>query len=108
LKPGMGINEKATHEPVSPLTKHQLELKVKNLTKYNEELKQEVEEYKVLDRHIKKENAQLKENNCRLQGEHDEVSSNLNKVLCLVQYTPVIKRELKYEASGLDILKPGS
>jgi predicted nuclease with TOPRIM domain len=85
-----------------------LVLKVKRLTKHNEELKQEVEEYKVLDRHIKKENAQLKENNLRLQDEHDEVSAKLNKVLCLIKYTQVIKRELKDEASGLDILKLGS
>jgi hypothetical protein len=69
-------------------------------------LKQEVEEYKVLDKRIKKENAQLKENNRRLQDEHDEVSSKINKVLCLIQYTRVIKRELKDEASGFDILKP--
>jgi predicted nuclease with TOPRIM domain len=62
-------------------------LKVKRITKQNEELKQEVEEYKVLDRHIKKENTQLKENNQRLQDEHDEVSAKLNKVLCLIQYT---------------------
>jgi len=60
------IIEKATHEPVIPLTKHQLVLKFKLITKHNEELKKEVEEYKVLDRHIKKENAQLKDNNCRL------------------------------------------
>jgi glutamyl-tRNA reductase len=81
------ITEKETLEPISSLTKHQLVLKVERLTKQNEELKQEVEEYKVLDRHIKKENAQLKENNRRLQDEHDEVSAKLNKVMCLIQYT---------------------
>jgi hypothetical protein len=37
-------------------------------------LKQEIEEYQVLDRHIKAENAQLKEQNA-------EVSAKLNKVL---------------------------
>ena len=56
--------------------------------------------------HIKKENTQLKGNNCKLQGEHDEVSTKLNKFLHLVKYTPVIKREIKDEASGMDILKP--
>jgi hypothetical protein len=65
-----------------------------------------VEEYKFLDKHIKKENAQLKENNRRLHDEHDKVSTKLNKVICLINYTRVIKRELKDEASGLDILKP--
>ena len=60
------IIEKTVHEPVSSLNKHQLGLKVKNITKQNAGLKQEIEENKVLDRHIKKENAQLKENNYRL------------------------------------------
>jgi septal ring factor EnvC (AmiA/AmiB activator) len=81
------ITEKVLHGPAISMTKHQLELKVKNLTKNNEELKQEIEEYKVLDRHIKKENTQLKENNCRLQGEHDEVSAKMKFFLRLVQYT---------------------
>jgi predicted nuclease with TOPRIM domain len=85
-----------------------LVLKFERITKQNEELKQEVEEYKVLDRYIKKENAQLKEHNRRLQDEHDEVSAKINKVLCLIQYTRVIKRELKDEASSFDILKPGN
>ena len=71
-------------------------------------MKQEVEKYKVLDRHIKKENTQLKENNQRLQDKHDEVFAKLNKVLRLIQYTQVIKREIKDEASGLDILKPSN
>jgi hypothetical protein len=50
------IIEQESHEPVNSLTKHQLGLKVENITKHNEELKQEIEEYKVLDMHIKKEN----------------------------------------------------
>jgi septal ring factor EnvC (AmiA/AmiB activator) len=69
------------------VTKHQLEVKIKNITKQNAGLKQEIEEYKVLDSHIKKDSAQLKENTCRLQGEHDEVSAKLKKVFHLVQYT---------------------
>jgi hypothetical protein len=48
------VTHKSTHEPIIPLTKHQLELKVKKITNHNEELKQEVKEYKVLDRNIKK------------------------------------------------------
>jgi hypothetical protein len=64
-----------------------------------ERLKQEVEEYKVLDRHIKAENAQLKE-------QHAEVSAKLNKVLRLIQYTRVIKKELRSEVSGFNILQP--
>ena len=39
-----------------------------------ERLKQEVEEYKILDRHIKAENVELKE-------KHAKVSTKLNKVL---------------------------
>jgi len=50
------IIEQESHEPVNSLTKNQLGLKVENITKHNEELKQEIEEYKVLDMHIKKEN----------------------------------------------------
>ena len=63
-----------------------------------ERLKQEVEEYKILDRHIKAENAELKE-------QHAEVSAKLNKVLRLIHYTRVIKKELKSEASGVNILQ---
>ena len=64
-----------------------------------ERLKQEVEEYKVLDKHIKAKNAQLKE-------QHAEVSAKLNKVLRLIQYTRVIKKELRSEVSGFNILQP--
>jgi hypothetical protein len=52
-----------------------------------------------LDRHSKVENAQLKEQNV-------EVSSKLKKVLWLIQYTRVIKKELRSEASGFNILQP--
>ena len=61
-------------------------------------LKQEIEEYKILDRHIKAENAELKE-------QHAEVSAKLNKFLQLVHYTRVIKKELKSEASSVNILQ---
>jgi hypothetical protein len=64
-----------------------------------ERLKQEVEEYRVLDRHIKAENAQLKEH-------HAEVSAKLNKVLRLIQYTRVIKKELRSDVYGFNILQP--
>jgi hypothetical protein len=57
------VNEKATLEPVSSLTKHQLVIKIERLQRQNVKLKEEVEEYKFLDRYIKKENAQLKEYN---------------------------------------------
>ena len=64
-----------------------------------ERLKQEIEEYKVLDRHIKAENAQLKE-------QYVEVSARLNKVLRLIQYTRVIKKEMRSEVFGFNILQP--
>jgi hypothetical protein len=60
-------------------------------------LKQEIE-YKILDRHIKAENAELKE-------QHAEVSSKLNKVLRLLHYTWVINKELKSESSCVNILQ---
>jgi hypothetical protein len=61
-------------------------------------LKQEIEEYKILDRHIKAENAELKE-------QHSEVSAKHNKVLRLVHYTRVIKKELKSEDSDVNTLQ---
>jgi hypothetical protein len=63
-----------------------------------ERLKQEIEEYRILDRHIKAENVELKE-------QHAEVSAKLNKVLQLVHYNRVIKKELKSEASSVNILQ---
>jgi hypothetical protein len=84
--------EAITSSPDKSLNKQKLIAKI-------ERLKQEVEEYKVLDRHIKAENAQLKE-------QHAEVSAKLNKVLRLIQYTRVIKKELKSEVSGFNILQP--
>jgi hypothetical protein len=39
----------------------------KDLQKQNQELKQEVKEYQLLDRHIKKENEQLKATSQQLQ-----------------------------------------
>ena len=63
-----------------------------------ERLKQEIEEYKILNRHIKAKNAELKE-------QHAEVSSKLNKVLRLVHYTRVMKKELKSEGSSVNILQ---
>jgi hypothetical protein len=61
-------------------------------------LKQEIEEYHVLDRHIKAKNAKLKE-------QHGEVYAKLNKVLQLIQYTRVIQKELRSEASSFNILQ---
>jgi predicted AlkP superfamily phosphohydrolase/phosphomutase len=49
--------------------------------KQNQELKQEVKEYQLLDRYIKKENEQLKETNQQIQDEHEETSNKLKKVL---------------------------
>jgi DNA repair exonuclease SbcCD ATPase subunit len=84
--------EAITSSPDKSLNKQKLIAKI-------EKLKQEIEEYKVLDRHIKAENAQLKE-------QHAEVSAKLNKVLRLIQYTRVIKKELRSEVSGFNILQP--
>jgi FtsZ-binding cell division protein ZapB len=58
--------EKVEPEPSSILTKQQIMINIKQHKNKNEELKQEVVEYQVLDRHIKKENTHLKEHNRRL------------------------------------------
>ena len=81
-------------------------MKIGKLKKHNEKLKQEASGYHVLDRHIKVENSQLKECNLRLHDAQEEVSAKLNKVLHLIQYTKVIKKELRSEASSLNILEP--
>jgi predicted RNase H-like nuclease (RuvC/YqgF family) len=76
------------------------------LQKQNQELKQEVKEYQLLDRYIKKENEQLKATSQQLQDDHEETSNKLKKVLRLLQYIRVIKRELKSEASIVNIIDP--
>ena len=76
------------------------------LQKQNQELKQEVKEYQLLDRYIKKENEQLKATSQQLQDDHEETSNNLKKVLRLLQYIRVIKREMKAEASTINIIDP--
>jgi hypothetical protein len=65
-----------------------------------------VKEYQLLDRYIKKENEQLKETNQQIQDDHEETSNNLKKVIRLSQYIRVIKRELKAEASAINIIDP--
>jgi septal ring factor EnvC (AmiA/AmiB activator) len=80
--------------------------KIGELQKQNQELKQEVKEYQLLDRYIKKENEQLEETNQQLQDDHQETSNNLKKVLRLLQYIRVIKRDIKEEASTINIIDP--
>jgi hypothetical protein len=65
-----------------------------------------VKEYQLLDRYIKKENEQLKETSQQLQDDHEETSNKIKKVLRLIQYVRVIKRELKEEASAINIIDP--
>jgi hypothetical protein len=59
-----------------------------------------------LDRYIKKENEKLKETNQQLQDDHEETSNKLKKVLQLLQYVRVFKREMKEEASAINIIDP--
>jgi len=63
-----------------------MEKNIEELQKQNQELKQEVNEYQLLDRYIKKENEQLKATIQKLQDDHDETSNELKKVLKLLQY----------------------
>jgi hypothetical protein len=100
------IEQITTYDPKNSLRKQQLIVKIGKLTKQSEKMKQEVTEYQVLDRNIKVENAQMKEYNLKLHDAQEAVSAKLNKVLCLIQYTKVIKKELRCESSGLNILQP--
>jgi uncharacterized protein YnzC (UPF0291/DUF896 family) len=65
-----------------------------------------VKEYQLLDSYIKKENEKLKATSHQLQDDHEETSNKLKKVLRLLQYIRVIKRELKEEASSINIIDP--
>jgi uncharacterized protein YnzC (UPF0291/DUF896 family) len=80
--------------------------KIGEMQKKNQELKQEVKEYQLLDNYIKKENEQLKATIHQIQVDHEENSNKLKKVLRLLQYIRVIKRELKEEASTINIIDP--
>jgi predicted RNase H-like nuclease (RuvC/YqgF family) len=80
--------------------------KIGKLQKQNQELKQEVKEYQLLYRYIKKENGKLKGTNQQLQDDHEETSNNIKKVLRLFQYIRVIKRELKEKTSVVNIIDP--
>jgi hypothetical protein len=95
-----------TIRPMKTLTKEQMKKQIGKLQKQNQELKQEVKEYQLLDRYIKKENEQLKATIQQLQDDHEETSNKLKKVLRLLQYIKVIKRELKAEASVVNIIDP--
>jgi hypothetical protein len=68
-------------ESTRTLTKEQMKKKIEELQKQNQELKQEVKEYQLLDRYIKKENEQLKATSQQLQDDHEETSNKLKKVL---------------------------
>jgi FtsZ-binding cell division protein ZapB len=68
-------------ESTRTLTKEQMKKKIGELQKQNQELKQEVKEYQLLDRYIKKENEQLKETSQQLQDDHEYTSNKLKKVL---------------------------
>ena len=110
---GMGeeFEERECIQPVmmeskKTLTKEQMKKKIGELQKQNHKLQQEVKEYQLLDRCIKKENEQLKATSQQLQDNHEETSNNIKKVLRLLQYVRVIKRELKEEASTINIIDP--
>jgi predicted RNase H-like nuclease (RuvC/YqgF family) len=80
--------------------------RIGELKKQNQELQQEVKEYQLLDRYIKKENEQLKATGQQIQDDHEETSNKLKKVLRLQKYVRVIKRELREEASAINIIDP--
>jgi chemotaxis regulatin CheY-phosphate phosphatase CheZ len=91
---------------IRTLTKGQMKKRIGELQKQNQELKQEVKEYQLLDRYIKKKNEQLKATNQQLQYDHEETYNKLKKVLRLLQYIRFIKREMKEEASAINIIDP--
>jgi predicted RNase H-like nuclease (RuvC/YqgF family) len=92
--------------PKRTLTKEQMKKKIGELQKQNQELKQEVKEYQLLDRYIKNENEQLKTTNQQIQDDDEETYNKIKKVLRLLQYIRVIKKELKEEASAINIIDP--
>jgi hypothetical protein len=68
-------------ESTKTLTKEQMKKNIGALQKQNQELRQEVKEYQLLDRYIKKENEQLKATNQQLQDDHEETFNKLKKVI---------------------------
>jgi predicted RNase H-like nuclease (RuvC/YqgF family) len=96
----------ATMESTKALTKEQMKKKIWELQKQNQELQQEVKEYQLLDRYIRKENEKLKSTSQQLQDDHEETSNKIKKVLRLLQYVRVIKRELKEETLAINIIDP--
>ena len=82
-----------TDGPASFLTRQHMIIKIEKIQKKNEKLREEMKEYNLLDEYLKKENEKLKENNQRLQEEYNEASTKMKKVLRLVRYTRVIKRD---------------
>ena len=103
---GKGVHPTIMMESTKTLTKEQMKQRIGELQKQNQVLKQEVKKYQLLDRYIKKENEQLKATIQQLQDNHEETTNNLKKVLRLLQYVRVIKRELKEEASTINIIDP--
>ena len=65
-----------------------------------------MKEYQLLDRYIKKENEQLKATIQQLQDDDEETYNKIKKVLRLLQYVRVIKKELKAEVSSINIIDP--
>jgi hypothetical protein len=68
-------------ESTKNLKKEQMKKRIRELQKQNQELQQEVKEYPLLDRYIKKENEQLKATSQKIQDDHEETSNKLKKVL---------------------------
>jgi hypothetical protein len=93
-------------ESTKNLKKEQMKKRIGELQKQNQELQQEVKEYQLLDRYIKKENEKLKATNQQIQDDHEETSNKLKKVLRVLQYVSVIKRELREEDSAINIIDP--
>jgi hypothetical protein len=72
-------------ESTRTLTKEHMKKNIGEMQKQNQELKQEVKEYQLLDRYIKKENEQLKATRQQLRDDHEETYNKLKKVLRLLQ-----------------------
>jgi predicted RNase H-like nuclease (RuvC/YqgF family) len=93
-------------ESTKNLTREQMKKRIEELQKQNQELQQEVKEYQLLDRYIKNENEKLKATSQQIQDDHEKTSNKIKKVLRLLQYVRVIKRELREEASAINIIDP--
>jgi predicted RNase H-like nuclease (RuvC/YqgF family) len=103
---GKGMHPSSNDEVNKDLDKRTNEEKYWGIAKTKSRTQTRSEGLPTLGQDIKKENEQLKATSQQLQDEYEETSNKLKKVLRLLQYIRVIKREMKEEASTINIIDP--